>query len=275
MPYDPKPTCYPYTEITDRHYLVVKKDDGTVFDKNYPYIDKSAGFKFKRFLMRCALATVAFPVTYVNLGLKVKGRKNLREAKKLLKNGCVSVANHIHMWDYLAIMLALFPRKTAILAWDKNMRGENKTLIRLNGGIPVPVNDPRATLAMSQAVLYYLKEGGWLHVAAEGSMWEYYMPIRPFKKGAFWFAVKSGKPVLPMGFSYREAKGIQKLFYKHGLITLNIGKPLFPDESLPNKEAIRKLTIEAHEAVCRLCGIEPSENIYPPVFEQNRRVDYY
>ena len=106
-------------------------------------------------------------------------------------------------------------------------------------------------------------------------MWEYYMPVRPFKKGAFWFSVKSGKPVLPMGFSYREAKGIQKLFYKHGLITLNIGKPLFPDESLPNKDAIRKLTVEAHEAVCRLCGIEPSENIYPPVFEQNRRVDYY
>ena len=48
MPFDPKVTKYPYTEYTDQHYLVVKKNDGTVFDKNYPYIDRSRRFLFKQ-----------------------------------------------------------------------------------------------------------------------------------------------------------------------------------------------------------------------------------
>jgi len=37
----PKTTKYPYPEYTDGHYINVKKENGLVFDKNYPYIDKS------------------------------------------------------------------------------------------------------------------------------------------------------------------------------------------------------------------------------------------
>lgn len=275
MPYDPKPTKYPFPDITDRHYLVVKKNDGAVFDKDYPFIDDSRSYRFKAALMRVLVQTVARPITYIALGLKVKGKDNLKKHKGELSKGVISVANHIHLWDYIVEMLSFWRRKTRILVWDKNMRGENKKLIRYNGGIPVPVGDIKAQAAMSNTVLGYIKDGGWLHIAAEGSMWEYYMPIRPFKTGAANFAVKADVPILPCAFSYREAKGLFKLIYREGMITFNIGEPLFPDKSLPRHEAVIDLTKRAHEACCRLAGIDPSENIYPPVFENNRRVDYY
>ena len=46
--YDPKTDKYPYPEQTDQHYLKVKKNDGTVFDKDYPYVDNSKPFKRKQ-----------------------------------------------------------------------------------------------------------------------------------------------------------------------------------------------------------------------------------
>ena len=97
--FDPKPTKYPFPEYTDRHYLVLKKDDGTVFDKNYPYIDRSRSFRFKQFLVRVLLYIIVFPVATVRLGLRIKGRKIIKQNKELLKNGVVSCANHVHLWD--------------------------------------------------------------------------------------------------------------------------------------------------------------------------------
>ena len=55
--YDPHSTKYNYPEFTDGHYLEVKKDNGMVFDENYPYIDRSAGFKFKQWWPRLLLNT--------------------------------------------------------------------------------------------------------------------------------------------------------------------------------------------------------------------------
>ena len=50
--YDPKTDKYPYPEQTDQHYLKVKKNDGTVFDKDYPYVDNSKPFKRKQKMTR-------------------------------------------------------------------------------------------------------------------------------------------------------------------------------------------------------------------------------
>ena len=46
MPFDPKPTKYPYPELTDGHYLVVKKDSGEVFDKDYDFIGTGRKYRF-------------------------------------------------------------------------------------------------------------------------------------------------------------------------------------------------------------------------------------
>jgi len=274
--FDPKTNYFPYTLDTGAHYLHVKKDDGTVFDSKYPYVDESKKFKRKRKWTRFLCVIFAFPVCRIRQGLRVKGKENLKKYKDVLKGGVVSVCNHIHMWDYLGIMAAVYPYQPDILAWDKNISGENGKIIRSVGGIPVPASDMKAMAVMSSQVKKYLQNGGWLHVAAEGSMWEFYAPIRPFKTGAAYYAYKANKPILPMAFSYRKPVGLGKLF-RRAKLTLNIGTPIYPDQTLSQKEAIEKLTKQAHQEVCRLAGFEIGENLYEPIYDDktNKRIDYY
>ncbi len=275
MGFDPKTDKYPYPEDTDRHYILLKKNDGTVFDEEYPYVDHSLGFRFKRFLVRVCLYILVFPVAKIRLGLRIKGRKNLRRNKELLKGGALSCSNHVHFWDYIAVMCALRPRRPNVLVWAENVRGENKNLIRLVGGIPLPENSVKATLACIKATKDHL-DGGWLHVYAEGSMWEYYRPIRPFKSGIGYLSCRTGKPIVPMAFSYRRPGWIRrKLFRQIALFDLAIGEPLLPDETLGFKERELDLVKRCHEEVSRLAGITPEEDLYPPIYDNSKRVDYY
>lgn len=274
--FDPKTCKFPYPEKTDQHYLEIHKDRGLVFDASYPYIDKSFWFRFKQNMTRVLLNVIVFPVATIRLGLKIEGRENLRKHKDILDKGVVSVCNHVHMWDYIAVMKAVRPVRPHLLAWAPNINGENGTIIRLVGGIPIPEDNIAGQKAQLKAIKEMLGSGGWLHIYAEGSMWEYYAPIRPFKRGAAYIAVSSGKPVMPLGISYRKPGFIRrKIFSQTALLTLHIGEPIFPDTSLKPKEQERDLTSRSHDAVCSLAGIPPEENLYEPVFNDSRRIDYY
>ena len=274
--FDPRTKKFPYPVDTDKHYLVVKKNDGTIFDKDYPYVDKSFGFRFKQFLTRILLYIVVFPLSYIRMGLRVKGKKNLRQYKHIIKKGVLSCCNHVHMWDYIGIMNGVKPHKTNILAWAPNISGENGKMIRAVGGIPIPENDMKATFAYYNAVKDLLDNGGWLHIYPEGSMWEYYQPIRPFKHGVAYLSCKLNKPIIPLAYSYRKPGWFRRTFFKQiALFTLNIGTPLFKDETLPPEEQEEDLTRRIHAAVCDLAGIDPNENIYEPIFNNSKRIDYY
>ena len=277
MTFDSKTNRYPYPEYTDQHYLHVKKDNGLVFDENYPYVDKSKGFVFKQKMTRLLLNIMVFPLTYIRLGLRVKGKENIKKYKDVLKKGVISVCNHVHMWDYLGIMAAVRPHKTNILAWAPNVRGENSSMMRSVGAIPVPDGNMKGTFAYFEAIKNLLtKDGGWLHIYSEGSMWEYYAPIRPFKKGAAYFAVANDRPIIPLAYSYRPASWWRRKIMKQlAVFTLTIGEPLFPNKDLSKTEQELDLTIRSHDAVCKLAGIDPKDNPYPAVFNKSKRVDYY
>ena len=60
MNYYPNTDKYPYPEDTSGHYLKIKKNNKIIFDKNYPYIDNSKSFRFKRFFVRLLLNLIVF-----------------------------------------------------------------------------------------------------------------------------------------------------------------------------------------------------------------------
>lgn len=275
--FDPQTDRFPYPPETDKHYLKVHMDRGIVFDTEYPYIDRSKGFLFRQGVVRFLLNAFVFRIAAIRMGLKIEGRENIRKYKDVLKNGVVSVANHVHMWDYIAVMTAIRPFRSNLLAWAPNVNGENGTLIRMVGGIPIPEGNTAATKTYLKVMRDLLQNRhGWLHIYAEGSMWEYYRPVRPFKRGAAHIACDSDKPILPLGFSYREPGRIRKhIFGQIATFTLHVGEPLFPNKELNAKEREKDLLIRSHEAVCRLVGIDPEENLYPAVFDNSKRVDYY
>lgn len=274
--FDPQTNKYPYPLQTDKHYLVVKKDDGTVFDENYPYIDKSKKFLRKQKLTRVLLRLVVFPLSYIRMGLRVKGKENFKKYKDLINKGVISCCNHVHMWDFIAIMNGIKPVKPYVLVWDKNVSGELGKMVRSVGGIPIPENDMKATKAYMSAVKGLLDDGGWLHIYPEGSMWEYYRPIRPFKRGAAYLACEFDKPIIPLAFSYRKPSWIRRLIFRQiALFDLHIGEPLFRDTKLGSVDQEVDLTKRCHDAICRLAGINPNDNMYEPIFNRSQRIDYY
>lgn len=272
--FDPKPTKYPYPINTDEHYMKIKKNNGLVLTKDYPYVDESFSFKFKQFWIRIVLIVIVFPLSYFKLGLRIKGRKNLKKYKQELKNGAITISNHVHKWDFIAINKALRYRFPRVIVWGNNVRSEDAFLIRMMGGVPVPENNLGAMVAFNSAIENYLKKGGFLQVYPEGSMWEYYMPIRPFKRGAASIAIRNNKPVLPMAFSYRKPSKLRQILFKMpAVFTLKVGEPIFPDPNLDRREQEIDLTKRMHQAVVDLAGIK--ENLYEPVFDNSKRIDYY
>ena len=265
---------FPYPEDTCGHYAEVKMDRGIVFDKDYPYVDYSKGFAFKRFWVRLLLRILVFPWARVKMGIQIKGKKNLRRNKKLLKGGAVTISNHIHYWDYICVMKALHNFKWPyLLSWDKNINGDSGPLVRLVGGIPIPLHDNEATIAFSNSIKKVLDAGGFLQIYPEGSMWEYYSPIRPFKNGAASIAVKNNKPILPMAFSYRKPSWFRsKVLKQPAAITLRIGAPIMADQELNKAKQIQDLTIRAHQAICSLAGFD-NDNIYEPIYNNSKRKD--
>ena len=274
--FDPKTNKFPYPEDTSGHYLEVKVDRGIVFDKNYPYVDYSKGFAFKRFWVRLLLRLIVFPMARIRFGLRIKGKGNLKNYKYLLENGAITIANHVNMWDYICVMKALHNYKwTYLLSWDKNINGESGPLVRMVGGIPIPEHDLEATVAFNKAIKKLMENKNFLHIYPEGSMWEYYRPIRPFKNGAASLAIKNDVPILPMAFTYRKPNAFRrKVFKQIALLTLNVGEPLKANPDLEKTEQIDELTLRAHHAVCTLAGFTNNDNIYEPLYKNSKRIDY-
>ena len=269
--YYKKDLGYVYPDRSDEHMLKVKHLRDTHFDEKYPYLDKSFFYKVKRVFLWIALNTVVFPVCTIRHGLKIYGKENLKKNKQLLKDGAITICNHVLMWDYICVLKAIRPRLQYHPAWKINFEGPNGPLIRLVGGIPIPTDNLRAMVKFQKAIDEVLSNKKWLHFFPEGSLWFYYPDIRPLKKAVFKFAIKHNKPVIPMSISFRPRKGIWKLFGKRPLADLHIGEPIMPDMSLSKDEAIDKIHKEAYHIMHVMNGINPGDENY----NVNQNIDSY
>jgi len=272
--YDPKVNKFPYPKDTSMHYL--KKDCVINLDLNekYQYIDESIKFKRKLKFFRFIVRLIVFPLVKIRLNLKIVGRKNLKLYKDVLKDGAITVCNHVHMWDYLAISKALKKTDIKFLAWKKNLEASNRGLVKLAGGIPIPEDNIKGSLKFVKEINNYLNNKGWLHIYAEGSMWEFYRPIRPFKDGFAYFSIKNNKPILPLAISYRKNGFIRsKIFKSPASLTINIGKPIIPLKNQNYKEYKDEFMKLIHKEVVSLAFIK--DNYYEPIYNNSKRIDYY
>lgn len=235
------------------HILVPKiLDNKTVFDENYPYYDISFKAKFKRFIFYLIGNTIGIILNKIKYGYKIKGKKNLKKYKKILKKGAITISNHVFRWDFLTIMHAFRPKHLFFPVRKEQLLTKDKIFIRNVGGIPIPDTIP-AYIKFYKAFEQINKKHILIHFFPEASRWDFYVPIRPFKNGAFKLAYTYDVPIIPMAFSYRENK---RKNAKNPHVTLNIGEPIFIDKSLSKKEAIEKLQRLSHESMCKLANIK-------------------
>jgi len=256
---------YPTDDCMTRLVDVTPKKQVT-FDENYPYLNDSLSFKIQHAF---AYFLVFGPFWLMNLckwGLKVNGRKVLREHRKEFKKGVVSIANHCYKLDGMAVAEALGHQLWIPMLHD-HFTGSDAWYLTHFGGIPLSDGSLSATRKFNEAFDTLHARGGWIHVFPEARNWHFYKPLRPFRKGAFTMAYRWGAPILPINISFRPRTGIYLLFGKKELplITVNIGEPIFPDTAAPRKTEVDRLLHCTHQAICRLGGI--TANTWPPFIE--------
>jgi len=271
IPLDPEknyPTGNPY----EHRVTVTKPSKGKrqyKFDETYPYIDRSFSYLIQRnFVGPLFIWFVINVANKLKYGLRVRGRKNLRPYRKHLKGGAVAICNHVYQFDAAAVKQALQPlRNIWIPMYAPHFNGGQYWFVRYVGGIPVP-ETMGGLRKFDEAFDHYHSKGEWILVFPEEVRWDYYQPLRPFRKGAFSMAYKYNCPMVPCMITYRERKGIHKWFgpQEVPLMTIHVGEPIMPDRSHSRKEEVDRLRVVAHERMEKMAGIE--KNPWPAIPEE-------
>lgn len=253
---------YVYPDQSDQHMITVPHLRDVDLNEDYPYLQKGVWFQCKRVFMWICLNLFMFLVVRIRHGLKIHGRENLKIHKNELKNGFITVSNHVLMWDFICIMRALWPRLGYFPAWKTNLEGPNGPFIRMAGGIPIPTGRLACMKKFKDAMEEVLASDKWMHFFPEGAMWFYYPDIRPLKKAVFQYAVKYDRPVLPLAFSFRPRNKFQRLFGRTPLVDLTVGTPIRHDPTLSKGEATAELQERTYHIMQGMVGIHPGDPTY-------------
>lgn len=249
--------------------IPVNKQVDLKFDSGYPFLDDSIGFRTRRSIAYFLVFFVLFLANKLLYGIRYEGRSVLWRHRKEFRNGIISVSNHVYRWDGAAVAQALHHRLWVPML-SEHFEGPDRWNLKYFGGIPLPDESYGANKKFNEAFDTHHRRREWIHVFSEARNWQFYKPVRPFQKGAFTMAYKYDAPVLPICISYRQRKGIYRLFgpQQAPLLTVRIGEPVFPDLSQPRKAEVERLLRETHASICRLGGI--TGNSWPAIWENEK-----
>ena len=259
--YIPEPAlAYPQENPFERT-LFPKQIKHIDFDANYPYIDDSIGNRLNIMWGYYLVVHIILRLKlHIQMGLRIHGKAILKKYKKELSHGAITIANHVYRLDCPCVLLAVnATHKTRIPMFAPNFRTKDGFFMRMAGGVPIPdsTTNMSALKKFNEAFDEFHQRGWWFHIFPEACRRDFYKPLRPFQKGAFTMSYKYSKPILPCVITFRERKGIFKLFGKKSLplLTVTIGEPILPDTNQPRKTEVERMRNQAHEQMCQMAGI--------------------
>jgi 1-acyl-sn-glycerol-3-phosphate acyltransferase len=212
--------------------------------RKYPYP--------RRRLIRDVCQVLAHTALAALTNLHVVGQENLPDSGPLLV-----VANHFSFIDPVAMIRAVpwpiefiggfqMPNAPSVVKW----------LPKLWGYYPVH----RGTFSTDalRAAEAILEQNGVLGVFPEAGNWA--TVLRPARPGAAFLAVRTGAPILPMGFANLNEVFPSLRQGRRARITIRIGKPFGPFHAEGRGRA-RRPRIEAigHEIMERIAQLIPPE----------------
>ena len=202
-----------------------------------------AGYRFFEGLIKKGYFTVE----------RIEGEENLEVLKT---SGAILACNHFAFYDNYAVYLAVkkYLKKGRLY---KIIREGNYTsfkglfgfLFRHCDTLPL-CSGVAGTKKLMNAVNVLLKRGECVLIYPEQAMWWYYRKPRPFKTGGFRMAYKAEKPVITLFITMKDSDNTLPDGHPAQILTIYILPPVYPDTSLPQKEAIEKMTRESFE-MCR------------------------
>ena len=240
-------------------------------DDKYPYLNDSVGYKFNLYLGYYVFLHLLLRIKLrVQMGLRIRGREVLKKHKEGLKNGAITIANHVYRLDCPCVLIAVNrTHNTRIPMFAPNFRTKDGYFMGIAGGIPIPEAEAgmSAMKKFNEAFDEFHRRGWWFHIFPEACRWDMYKPLRPFQKGAFTMSYKYDKPLLPCVITYRERKGIFRLFgpKELPLLTVTIGEPIYPDTTQARKTEVERLRNVAHAQMQQMAGI--THNPWPAAWE--------
>ena len=178
----------------------------------------------------------------------IKGLENLEN----VKTGAMITCNHFNPNDFLTIEQVF--RKTNQIKTKqlyKVIREGNYTnfpgfpgfLFRNGDTLPLSANTS-TMIEFMKAVDTILQRGEFILIYPEQSMWWNYRKPKPLKIGAYKRAAKNNVPVIPIFITMEDSEIIGDDGEPVQEYTVNIAKPIYPDENLSIKENTEKMREE-------------------------------
>lgn len=213
----------------------------------YDYLQNSFWKTFFHYLVLFPVLGILRILDTAAFGLHIHGIQNY---KALKHTGVVSVCNHVHYMDCTMIALALFRKRMYFMTLEENFRiPVVKQLIRILGAVPQS-NHPHRTKELFSKLEDALKQGAAVQIYPERVLRPYYnLGTRKMQRGAFKMAVEANVPVLPMVITYREPKGLYRLFKKKPCMDLTLLPAVDPPAAETPQESARLLQRQVEKAM--------------------------
>ena len=153
-----------------------------------------------------------------------------------LEGGAIITCNHFNAFDSFAMQLVYDHADTKKHKFFRVVREGNYTnfpgfygfLMRNCNTLPLSSGFKNMQKFMS-SVSEILKDGHFILVYPEQSMWWNYRKPKPLKKGAFSMAAKNNVPVLPCFITMQDSDVLCEDGFYVQEYTVHIGKPIYPD----------------------------------------------
>lgn len=200
---------------------------------------------------------------FVNMLIKkkqliIKEYKGIENLEKVA-DGAVITCNHFNAFDSFAIQLAFEQGKLKKKKMYRVIREGNYTgfpgfygvLMRHCNTLPLSSNFKTMEKFIA-AVDRVLEKNQFVLVYPEQGMWWNYRKPRPLQKGAFTFAARNNKPVLPVFITMEDSDVLDDDGFYVQEYTVHFCEPIYPD---PNKKraqnacAMRDKNYEAWKSV--------------------------
>ncbi len=180
----------------------------------------------------------------------IKGVENFAN----LQSGAIITCNHFNAFDSFAIQLAYEAAKQKKRKFYRVIREGNYTsfpgfygfLMRNCHTLPLSSNRKTMTKFV-KATNQLLKDGHFVLVYPEQSMWWNYRKPKPLKNGAYIFAVRNNVPVLPCFITMKDSDILGEDGFFVQEYTIHIGKPIYPDNDLKYNERLEQMMNENFE----------------------------
>ncbi len=213
-------------------------------NEKYEYVSKNKLFNlFSNFVYYIIAYPILKIITKLVYDLKIEGKENIRK----IKGGAITVSNHVLVLDCAMVGLACGKKKIYYTTTEDSFKIPFvRKLIKSLRAIPIPKGIKNKEQFI-KSIDNLLKENKLVHFYPERALFPYYKEIRHFKNGAFTIAVKNNVPVIPMVFTFREPKGIRKVFKRKKDVTLTVLEPIYPsNENMDTKAKVQRLKEETY-----------------------------